>query len=128
VAAGCGGGGGDAKTPTSTSAAASTTSASTAPAMTVEQAYAEYQGTMGPGCSTVEDCQALMESRLQAVHDLRAAMKAADPTRYAEPIGDVDRADRVVTQYGADNLGAVGNMQAVMQPIQAAITWYASNR
>lgn len=127
VAAGCGSsGGGDAKA--TGTAGASTQPATTAPAMTVEQAYAEYQGTMGPGCTTAEECQVLVETRLQAAHDLRTAMQAKDPTKYAEPIGDVDRADRLVTQYGADNLGAAGNMQAVLQPVQAAVAWYAGQR
>lgn len=129
VAAGCGSGGGDAKTAAdSTKPPASTQRAATAPLMTVEQAYAEYQGTMGPGCSTAEDCQTLMEARLHAVHDLRTAMQAEDPGKYAEPIGDVDRADRLVTQFGAGNLGAAGNMQQVLQQVQAAVAWYASNR
>lgn len=129
VAAGCGGGGGDAKAPPST-AAGGTSSSSTAaaPAMTVEQAYAKYQGTMGPGCSTVEECQVLVTARLQAARDLRDAMKADDPARYAEPISDVDRADRLATEFGAGNLGAAGNMQQVLQQVQAAVAWYAGNR
>jgi hypothetical protein len=128
VVAGCGGGGGDDKPATSAPPSSTTQPATTAPAMSLEDAFTEYQQTMGPGCSTVEDCQTLMTARLAAVDDMRAAMVAADPARYAVPIAEAERADRVAQQYGADNLGAAGNMQAVMQPIQAVVSWYASNR
>ncbi|WP_329131507.1 hypothetical protein OG552_10380 [Streptomyces sp. NBC_01476] len=120
--AGCGGGGGKPAPAATTSVGAS------APVMSVEAAYAEYQGLMGPGCATVDECQTLVTARLHAAHDLRDAMKAEDPSGYAVPIADVNRADRVARDYGTENLGAAGNMMAVLQPIQAAITWYASNR
>jgi hypothetical protein len=96
--------------------------------MSVEDAYRAYQATMGPACATAEECQDLMTRRLAAVDDLRAAMQAADPARYAEPIQDAERADRLADQYGRDNLGSVGNMRIVMGPIQDVVSWYASNR
>jgi hypothetical protein len=96
--------------------------------MSVEDAYREYQATMGPGCTTADECQELMTKRLAAVDDMRAAMQAADPTRYAVPIEAAERADRVADQYGRDNLGAVGNMQAVMGPVQEVVSWYATHR
>lgn len=142
--AGCGSSGDDGVKPSPSATAAAVTAGTaggttapgapdptptpTAAVMTVEDTYAALQHAMNPGCTTVEECQALMDTRLVAVGDLRAAMQAADPARYAEPIADADRADRIAQQYGLDNLGALGNMAAVMQPIQAAVTWYATNR
>lgn len=126
VLAGCGndsggGGGGGSKAEATSSASA------TATVGTVEDAYRAYQGAMG-GCTTVEECQDVMTARLKAVHDMGVAMKAEDPVRYAQPIADAARAERIAVEYGTTNLGAVGNMMAVMQPVQAVITWYASNR
>lgn len=134
--AGCGSGhgagaqgGSGSSTAASTAGATGGTDPAPAPTpMSAEQAYAEYQHTMGPGCTTVDDCQTLMTARMRAVHDLRTAMRAENPARYADAIADVDRADRVATQYRPDQLGAAGNMMAVMQPIQDAITAYASIR
>jgi hypothetical protein len=126
--AGCGsggGGGGDDSKAGGTSSAAAPSATSTP--MSVEDAYREYQGTMG-GCTTVEECQELMTARLAAVHDMAAAMRAEDSGRYAEPIQDAARAERLAKQYGTTNLGAAGNMAAVMQPVQAVVSWYAANR
>lgn len=69
-----------------------------------------------------------MTLRLSAVDDLRDALKVADPARYAEPIADAERADRLADQFGHDQPGAAGNMQQVMGPIQDPVSWYASNR
>lgn len=127
--AGCGGstGGGDDGAKRGPSSSAPADPSATATPMSVEDAYREYQGTMG-GCTTADECQDLMTARLAAVHDMAAAMRAEDPGKYAVPLADADRAERLAKQYGTTNLGARGNMMAVMQPIQAVVSWYASNR
>lgn len=130
--AGCGSGGDDDGAPKTTATASSTpAAASTTPAlaaMSPEDAYAALQQAMTPGCTSVEECQQLMTLRLSAVDDMRDALKVADPAKFAEPIADAERADRLADQFGHDQLGAAGNMQQLMGPIQSVVRWYATNR
>lgn len=130
-AAGCGSGGDDGA-PKATASASSTTSAASATpplaAMSPEDAYTALQQAMTPGCTTVKECQQLMALRLSAVDDMRDAMKTADPKKYATPIADAERADRLADQFGHDQLGAAGNMQQIMGPIQSVVRWYATHR
>ncbi|MFF7476664.1 hypothetical protein [Streptomyces sp. NPDC008092] len=65
-----------------------------------------------------------MTRKLAAAVQVRDAMQARDPSTYAEPIGDVDRAERLADHYGRDNLGAKGNSFAVSTPLQEMVAWF----
>ena len=65
-----------------------------------------------------------MTRKLAAAERVRAAMKAKDPSTYAEPIGFVDQADAQADHFGRDSLGAKGNMLAVAAPLQRMVGWF----
>lgn len=65
-----------------------------------------------------------MTRKLAAADKVKAAMRAKDPSLYAEPIGYVDEADRQADHYGRDNLAARGNMLAVSVPLQRMVAWF----
>ena len=94
----------------------------------MDEALEHYNEVTAPGCSDAADCQEFMTKKLAAAEGLREAMVAESPTRYAEPIRDLEEASRRADHYGRDNLGAKGNSFAVSQPIQEAIGWLRVNR
>ncbi|MFI0156216.1 hypothetical protein [Streptomyces lydicus] len=124
---GCSGGGGDSAGKTKASASPSA-ARSSAPARTVEEALQRYSEVTASGCTDAADCQKFMTRKLAAAEELRQAMVAESPTRYAEPIRDLEEAARRADHFGRDNLGAKGNSFAVSQPIQEAIGWLRVNR
>jgi hypothetical protein len=65
-----------------------------------------------------------MTRKLAAADQVRDAMKAKDPTVYAEPIADVDQAEAQADHFGRDNLGAKGNSLAVGLPLQRMVAWF----
>ncbi|MFG2532721.1 hypothetical protein [Streptomyces sp. NPDC048516] len=109
-------------------ASASPSVRSSAPALTVEEALERYGEVTSSGCTDAAACQKFMAAKLAAAEELRVAMVAESPTRYAEPIGSLEEAARRADHYGRDNLGAKGNSFAVSQPIQEAIAWLRGNR
>lgn len=125
VLAGCGsGGGGDDGQGGGSSASAS----ASASAMSVDEALDAYRQVTAPGCTDADSCQQFMTAKLAAADDLEAALRAENAARYAEPIADLERADRLADHYGRDNLAGRGNMTAVSVPIQDAIRWVSTNR
>ncbi|MFC8207952.1 hypothetical protein [[Kitasatospora] papulosa] len=90
----------------------------------VEEALDAYQEAAAPGCVTADECQALVTAKLRAAVGVRSAMRAEDATRFAEPIGFVDLAEKRAEHYGLDNLGAKGNSLAVSQPLQQMVAWF----
>ncbi|WP_329203956.1 hypothetical protein [Streptomyces sp. NBC_01435] len=92
--------------------------------MGVQEALDAYSAAAAPGCETAPECQDLVTAKLAAAVDVRAAMKAKDPSKYGEPIGFVDLAEKRADHYGRDNLGAKGNSFAVSQPLQQMVAWF----
>ena len=90
----------------------------------VEEALDAYQEAAAPGCVTADECQDLVTAKLRAAVGVRSAMRAEDATRFAEPIGFVDLAEKRAEHYGLDNLGAKGNSLAVSQPLQQMVAWF----
>src|SRR5690348_2725827 len=116
VLSGCSddGGGGDAKP--SASAAA--------PEVSPRAAFEAYQVATASGCTDADDCQDFMTRKLAAAEVVRNAMRAKDPTLYAEPIGYVSQAEEEADHFGRDNLGAKGNSLAVSLPLQRMVAWF----
>ncbi|MFE9491386.1 hypothetical protein ACFYNF_33950 [Streptomyces sp. NPDC006641] len=92
--------------------------------MGVQEALDAYSAAAAPGCETAPECQDLVTAKLAAAVDVRAAMKAKGPSKYEEPIGFVDLAEKRADHYGRDNLGAKGNSFAVSQPLQQMVAWF----
>ncbi|MFF8422941.1 hypothetical protein [Streptomyces sp. NPDC015680] len=92
--------------------------------MGVQEALDAYSAAAAPGCETAPECQDLVTAKLAAAVDVRAAMKAMGPSKYEEPIGFVDLAEKRADHYGRDNLGAKGNSFAVSQPLQQMVAWF----
>ena len=92
--------------------------------MAPRAALEAYQAATASGCTDAADCQEFMTRKLAAAVQVRDAMQAKDPSLYAEPIGDVDRAEQLADHYGRDNLGAKGNSFAVSVPLQAMVAWF----
>jgi hypothetical protein len=115
-AVGCGGGdgGGSGAKP----------SATVSKRVVPRDALEAYERATVSGCEGAENCQAFMSRKLAAAERVRAAMKAKDADRYAEPIGFVDEADRQANHYGRGNLAAKGNMLAVSTPLQRMVAWF----
>ncbi|MFJ9683599.1 hypothetical protein ACIRP2_37045 [Streptomyces sp. NPDC101194] len=90
----------------------------------VSEALDAYSAAAAPGCETADECQDLVTAKLDAAKDVRTAMKAEDPTKYQEPIGFVNLAEKRAEHYGMDNLGAKGNSFAVSQPLQQMVAWF----
>lgn len=101
---------------------------SSTPARTVEEALERYSEITASGCTDAPDCQRFMTAKLAAAEELRVAMVAESPARYAEPIRDLEEASRRADHFGRDNLGAKGNSFAVSQPVEEAIGWLRVNR
>lgn len=123
LVAGCSSGGGGGKSGVSSTASVSA-AASSAAVVSPREALAAYQQVVAPGCTDASGCQAFMTRKLAAAARVRDAMKAADPTVYAEPIGYVDLADAQADHYGRDNLAGKGNMLAVGLPLQRMVAWF----
>ncbi len=117
-AAGCGddGGGGSSGKPAKPSSAKRV--------VEPRDALREYVRAGAAGCETAPECQELMAGRLEAAGRVRSAMKAKDADVYGQPIGFVDEAERRADHYGRDNLGAKGNMLAVLVPLQRMVGWF----
>ena len=113
VLSGCGGGG-----------RPSPSASPSVSAVSPRAAFEAYQAATVSGCTDANDCQAFMSRKLAAAERVRAAMKAKDPTLYAEPIRFVDLADAQADHFGRDNLGAKGNMLAVAAPLQRMVGWF----
>jgi len=90
----------------------------------VEEALDAYREAAAPGCVTADECQDLVTAKLKAAVGVRSAMRAEDATKFAEPIGFVDLAEKRAEHYGLDNLGAKGNSLAVSQPLQQMVAWF----
>lgn len=106
---------------------AASPSVSAAPSASVvapRDALEEYQRAGYSGCTDAPSCQELMTAELAAAVKVREAMRAKNPSLYAVPIGLVDEAERRADHYGRDNLGARGNMAAVMQPLTQMTDWF----
>lgn len=88
------------------------------------EALAAYEAATASGCTDAGDCQAFMTRKLKAAVQVRAAMRAKDPTAYAVPIGYVDQAEAQADHFGRDSLGARGNMLAVSLPLQRMVAWF----
>ncbi|MFD3480493.1 hypothetical protein [Streptomyces sp. NPDC058695] len=56
-------------------------------------ALEDYVAAGAAGCETAPECQDQMTAKLAAGSKVRSAMKAKDPSLYAEPIGFVDETD-----------------------------------
>jgi hypothetical protein len=125
LVAGCSSGGGGGKS--GVSSTASVSAAASSAAVSPREALAAYQQVVAPGCTDASDCQAFMTRKLAAAARVRDAMKAADPTVYAEPIGYVDLADAQADHYGRDNLAGKGNMLAVGLPLQRMVAWFRTH-
>jgi hypothetical protein len=126
LVAGCSSSGGD-ETAGAGSSASVSAAASSAAALSPREALAAYQEVVAPGCTDAADCQAFMTRKLAAADRVRDAMKAADATVYAEPIGYVGQADAQADHYGRDNLAGRGNMLAVGLPLQRMVAWFRSH-
>ena len=125
LAAGCGGGSGGGDGGSGKASA----SASPSPSVpSVDEALDAYRQATAAGCTDADSCQAFMTAKLAAAEQMKAAMQAEDPAKYAEPIADVEKAERLADHYGRDNLAARGNMMAVSVPIQDAVRWLSTNR
>jgi hypothetical protein len=124
LVAGCSSGGGTAG---GSSTASVSAAASSAAVVSPREALAAYQQVVAPGCTDASGCQAFMTRKLAAAARVRDAMKAADPTVYAEPIGYVDLADAQADHYGRDNLAGKGNMLAVGLPLQRMVAWFRTH-
>lgn len=120
LSAGCGSSGGKTGGPPSASVSAS----SSRPVVAPRDALEAYEEATASGCTDAADCQAFMTRKLAAADKVKAAMRAKDPSLYAEPIGYVDEADRQADHYGRDNLAARGNMLAVSVPLQRMVAWF----
>ncbi|BCK74019.1 hypothetical protein Srufu_079720 (plasmid) [Streptomyces libani subsp. rufus] len=127
LVSGCSGSGGD-EDSAGRAAASPPAVRSSAPAPTVEEALERYGEVTSSGCTDAADCQKFMTAKLAAAEELRVAMVADSPSRYAEPIRSLEEASRRADHFGRDNLGAKGNSFAVSQPIQEAIAWLRANR
>lgn len=126
LVAGCSSGGGDGKAGGETTVSVSATGTQS-PVVSPREAFADYQRVTVSGCTDAADCQAFMTRKLAAADQVRDAMKAADATVYAEPIGFVDLADAQADHYGRDNLAARGNMLAVGLPLQRMVAWFRTH-
>jgi hypothetical protein len=132
-AAACGGGGGDGKASgpsVSASASDSGPAASPAlsgPAVSVQDALANYQAASAAGCTTADDCHFLMVRRLAASEVLVSSMKGTDPQGYAEPIRLQAAAEAQADRFGRDSLGAKGNYAAVDAPLREMADWFGEH-
>lgn len=122
---GCGSGGSDGSGGGKTAAPSVST---TAAAVSIDEAMREYQRAAAPGCSDAPGCQQSMTEELAALADLKTALVAEDPARWAPAIHDIERAERQADIYGRDNLGAKGNALAVTIPMERAVSYVASSR
>ncbi|MEU1078159.1 hypothetical protein ABZ404_36835 [Streptomyces sp. NPDC005878] len=126
--AGCGGDGNDGGSGKAASPSVSVSvSVSASAGPSVSEALDAYMAADAPGCTTADECQALVTQKLAAAEVLRTAMQAKDPAVYAEPIRLVNLADERADHYGRDNLGAKGNTFAVSQPLQQMVGWFGEH-
>jgi hypothetical protein len=125
----CGGGGSDGKASSpAPSASVSTPAASpSAPAVSVQDAFARYTAASAGGCQTADDCHFLMVRRLAASEVLASSMTGTDPAAYAVPIRLQKAAEQQADRYGRDSLGAKGNYAAVDAPLREMAGWFGEH-
>ncbi|MEU6054218.1 hypothetical protein ABZ829_27830 [Streptomyces xanthochromogenes] len=132
-AAACGGGGGDGKASSpepsgsTVTVSASTSASPSGPAVSVQDALANYNAASAAGCQTADDCHFLMVRRLAASEVLASSMKATDPAAYAEPIRLQNAAEQQADHFGRDSLGAKGNYAAVDAPLRQMANWFGEH-
>ncbi|MFH8939507.1 hypothetical protein [Streptomyces griseosporeus] len=127
VLAGCGGDSDGGRGEGKASASPRVSSVPSPSVVAPRDALEDYQQAGYSGCTDAPSCQELMKAELAAAVKVRDAMRAKDPSLYAVPIGLVDEAERRADHYGRDNLGARGNMVAVMQPLQGMASWFGEH-
>lgn len=92
-----------------------------------DKLLARYELTEFAGCEAAQGCQELMTRKVAALHDLRLALEAEDPTVYRYPIARLRRSERMADHYG-ENLGSAEASYSVSWPARQAIRWIMVHR